>query len=159
MVAQKCTMVSVSFDDAAVAEFFDVQIDAGRRPQEFGRIWIHTHPGASAKPSDVDEETFARVFGGCDWAVMFILSREGRTYGRLQFRSGPGGAFKIPIGIDFDHVFSETDFDAWGREYDATVKPLSFPMPTTIDADGLVGEDCAGTHYEIFEGLWEPTTV
>jgi hypothetical protein len=35
LVRQSCTMVSVAFDDMAVAEFFDVQIDAGRRPEQF----------------------------------------------------------------------------------------------------------------------------
>ena len=58
LVQQTCTSISVAFDDSAVAEFFDEQIDAGRRPEQFGRIWIHTHPGDSAQPSHVDEETF-----------------------------------------------------------------------------------------------------
>jgi len=49
--------VTVEFDDAAVADFFDEQVDQGRRPEEFSRIWLHTHPGASAQPSHTDEET------------------------------------------------------------------------------------------------------
>ena len=38
-----------------------------------------------------DEETFARVFGRTDWAVMFILARQGQSYARLRFHVGPGG--------------------------------------------------------------------
>ncbi|MGB6919467.1 MAG: hypothetical protein WBF96_13240, partial [Phycisphaerae bacterium] len=54
-VEQRVTSVSVSFDDGAVADFFDSQVDAGRKPEQFGRIWLHTHPGDSPQPSVVDE--------------------------------------------------------------------------------------------------------
>ena len=33
LVRQTCTAVSVAFDDTAVAEFFDDQVDAGRHPR------------------------------------------------------------------------------------------------------------------------------
>ena len=63
MVTQFCTSVTVQFADAAVADFFDAQVDRGLPPSRFGRVWIHTHPGNSASPSCVDEETFVRSFG------------------------------------------------------------------------------------------------
>ena len=44
-VHQDVTMASIAFDDQAVADFFEAQVDAGRRPEQFGRIWLHTHPG------------------------------------------------------------------------------------------------------------------
>ena len=50
-VKQRVTVASVAFDDDAVADFFDQQIDRGRRPQQFLRIWIHSHPGDSAIPA------------------------------------------------------------------------------------------------------------
>ena len=93
LVQQVCTGASVAFDDQSVAEFFDQQVDQGRRPEQFGRAWIHTHPGNCPQPSMTDEGTFARVFGRTDWAVMFILARQGQSYGRLRFHVGPvGGA-------------------------------------------------------------------
>jgi hypothetical protein len=128
LVKQNCTSISVTFDDSAVAEFFDEQIDAGRKPEQFARIWIHTHPGDSAQPSQVDEETFGRVFGPCDWAVMFIIAREGETYSRLRFRAGPGGAFQIPVGVDCHSGFAGSEFDAWAAEYDAGVRMAEFPL-------------------------------
>ena len=67
LVRQRTTFASVQFDDAAVADLFDQMIDAGIPPARFGRIWLHTHPGASVDPSGTDEVTFARAFGGCDW--------------------------------------------------------------------------------------------
>jgi hypothetical protein len=117
LVRQACTVVSVAFDDLSVAEFFDEQVDAGRRPAQFGRIWIHTHPGESAEPSCVDEDTFARAFGSSDWSVMFILARGGKTYCRLQFAIGPGGGFPIPVAVDFDRDFPTSDFESWSLEY------------------------------------------
>ena len=51
LVRQHCSVITVAFEDESVAEFFDRQIDRGLRPEQFGRIWIHTHPGDSAQPS------------------------------------------------------------------------------------------------------------
>jgi hypothetical protein len=123
LVRQSCTSVTVAFDDAAVADFFDEQIDLGRRPEQFARIWLHTHPGDSPFPSGTDEETFARVFGRCDWSVMFILAQGGATYARLQFRIGPGAALPVPVRIDWGRPFGAADEPAWEAEYLAHVRP------------------------------------
>jgi proteasome lid subunit RPN8/RPN11 len=69
---QDTTAVSVAFRDDAVADFFDRCVDRKLPRERFARIWLHTHPGASVTPSATDEETYARVFGRCDWAVMAI---------------------------------------------------------------------------------------
>lgn len=118
---QHATAVTVGFEDEAVADFFEDQVAAGLGPEQFGRIWIHTHPGDSPAPSTVDEATFARVFGGCDWAVMFILARGGATYTRLRFNTGPGGEMTIPVEVDFHQPFDGSDHAAWDAEYRACV--------------------------------------
>lgn len=128
LIKQTCTDMTVVFDDAAVADFFDDQIDAGRHPELFGRIWIHTHPGISAQPSQVDVKTFARVFGNCAWAVMFILARNGATYAELK-HAGKPKAEKLSVGIDFKPEFAASDQSAWEAEYlecvqDAPLPPL-----------------------------------
>ena len=105
-IKQEVTMGSFCFDDSAVADFFDSQVDAGKKPEQFARILIHTHPGDSATPSSTDENNFQRVFGGCDWAVMFILGRTGKTYSRLRFNVGPGGEVVIPVQVDFSLPFA-----------------------------------------------------
>jgi proteasome lid subunit RPN8/RPN11 len=126
LVGQQCTAVSVCFDDTAIAEFFEEQVERGRTPEQFARIWIHTHPGGCPLPSQVDEETFARVFGRCDWSVMLILAKEGQTYCRLQFTRGPGAAFEIPVRVDFERQFPQSDHQVWAAEFDATVSHESF---------------------------------
>jgi proteasome lid subunit RPN8/RPN11 len=117
LVQQFCTPASVQFDDEAVADFFDRQVDQGRQPRQFARIWVHTHPCDSARPSGTDEETFARCFGQADWAVMFILACGGETYARLRFNVGPGGALEIRDEVDFSQPFDAARQDQWQQEY------------------------------------------
>jgi proteasome lid subunit RPN8/RPN11 len=117
LVQQECTTVSVEFDDDSVADFFDRQVDLGRQPEQFARIWIHTHPGASPVPSGTDEETFERCFGGVDWAVMFILAQAGNRYARVQFNTGPGTDRRLRCRQDFGCQFPAADHEAWFVEY------------------------------------------
>lgn len=127
-VKQAVTVVSVSFDDQSVADFFDEQVDAGRKPEQFGRIWLHTHPGDSPMPSCTDEETFARVFGSCQWAVMFILADSGKSYARLRFNVAPGGDIIIPAEVDFRNNFPASDIASWEHEYLANIHPEKFTL-------------------------------
>ena len=138
LVTQRCDWASVDFQDTAVADYFDEQVDRGRRPEEFGRIWVHTHPGASPAPSATDEETFRRVFGACDWAVMFILAAGGASYARLQFGVGPGGSMEIPVELDYGAEFEASARDAWQEEYATCVSPIESPV-TAWDLDDRVG--------------------
>lgn len=143
---QATTSVSVDFDDEAVADLFEQQVDLGRRPEQFARIWCHTHPGSSPNPSSVDEETFAEVFGRCDWAVMFILAKGGQTYARLRFNTGPGGEMLIGVGIDYHQPFGGSDQAVWADDFKQHVHP---------EAAELLG----GTHglWPDAEGdLWDP---
>lgn len=137
LVRQTCDLASVAFDDASVAEFFDRHCDAGRRPEQVGRIWIHSHPGTCPNPSGIDEATFARVFGRSNWAVMFILARGGATYARLQFHVGPGGSLLLPVEVDCRRPFSASDHAAWHAEYLANVQANEF-LPLMIDDDELL---------------------
>ena len=124
-VRQKVSMASVSFDDDAVADFFESQVDAGRKPEQFARCWLHSHPGDSPQPSTVDEETFERVFGRCEWAVMFVIGRGGKTYARLRFNVGPGGEAVIPVEVDYGRKFGPSDHEAWEAEYRSNIRAES----------------------------------
>ena len=142
LIPQVCSAVTVSFADDAVAEFFDQQVDLCRQPHEFARIWIHTHPGNCARPSAVDEETFSRVFGRSDWAVMAIVACGGETYARLQFQSGPGGSLRLPIEVSYAAPFMGSDHNDWTDEYLAAVHPIStliVPEDTCFPTSSRVG--------------------
>jgi hypothetical protein len=108
-----------------VADFFEAQVDKGRKPEQFARIWLHTHPGDSPTPSGTDEHTFMDVFGRCDWAVMFVLAQGGKTYARLRFNVGPGGDVLIPAEIEFARQFPGSDHPAWAAEYDRNIQSLA----------------------------------
>lgn len=117
LVEQVCSVASVEFDDDSVADFFDKQVDAGRQPEQFARIWIHTHPGSSPSPSGTDEDTFDRCFGGVDWAVMHILAQEGNTYTRARFNVGPGTERRLSTRTVFDGEFPASNHEEWFIEY------------------------------------------
>lgn len=123
----------MSLDDGAVADLFDRMADAGIPPARFARIWLHTHPGVSVEPSGIDEETFHRVFGGCDWAVMAILGRTGKTSARLRFNTGPRAAVEIPTRVDWSDwpAFAADGLDAhtadWEHEYETLVDVAAPP--------------------------------
>jgi proteasome lid subunit RPN8/RPN11 len=122
-VKQSTSCASVVFDDLSVADYFEQQVDMGHKPEQFARIWLHTHPGDSPHPSGTDEETFRRVFGPCDWAVMFILAKGGNTYCRLRFNTGPGAHIEIPVQVDYSRPFSGSDLEGWQDEFDLNIHP------------------------------------
>lgn len=141
-IKQRATCVSVAFDDPAVADYFDTCIDAGLTPARCARIWVHTHPGQSPEPSMTDEETFARVFGRCDWSVMFIVSRSAETYARLSFAAGPGGAILMKVDVDWESWPSQLADDPlrlaklppeWIAEYQQNVQAESFTQALDIE--------------------------
>ena len=137
LVEQDCTAVTVAFRDESVADFFDEQVDAGRQPESFGRCWVHTHPGDCPMPSAKDEETFERVFGRSDWAVMFILARSGDTYARLRFNTGPGGELELATVIDYEVEFHASDRGAWEEEYMKSVHNASIVSSRMIDSESF----------------------
>jgi proteasome lid subunit RPN8/RPN11 len=141
-VEQLTSSVTVEFADTAVADYFDRCVDAGIQPARFARIWMHTHPGASPDPSSVDEETFARVFGSCDWGLMFIIGRTGRTYARLTFNTGPGGSIQLPVEVDWaawpNVLIEEQDrlpelFEQWMQEFTQNIHPYQPRKVTSSD--------------------------
>jgi proteasome lid subunit RPN8/RPN11 len=134
LVGQQCTGMTVEFEDAAVADYFDGQVDQARRPDEFARIWIHTHPGNSPAPSSTDEATFDRCFGLADWALMFILACGGRTYARLRLGTNPVGHLLMPVELDFSRPFPAASPEAWQAEYQrhVTLDRLMFERPAPI---------------------------
>ena len=159
LVRQTCDMASVAFDDQSVADFFDRQVDVGLQPYQVGRIWTHTHPGSSPQPSQTDEETFARVFGLTDWAVMFILAHGGQTYARLQFHVGPGGGILIPMEVDYHRDFKASDHAAWAQEYAANVEIRQWTSsPGDKGLLGLADRDLRllGDQAENLDDWWGP---
>lgn len=133
VIKQEVTGASVSFDDEAVADFFLDQVEAGRKPEQFGRIWIHTHPNwynqmnsragvcAIPSPSPVDEETFNRAFGNCDWAIMFIYGGGSSGYARLSLRKRFHGQIILPVTRGNGKQPTTVDVEKWKQEFEENV--------------------------------------
>ena len=156
-VKQHVTVVSVSFVDESVADFFDVQVDLGRKPEQFARIWCHTHPGSSPGPSMTDDDTFQRVFGNCQWSVMFILAEANKTYARLSFNVGPGGQVLIPVMVDYGYEFGPSDQQAWDAEYKSNVMAEKLSSSSGAGKKDVIGDDfgSAALPYDFVEELEE----
>ena len=143
-VKQEVTVVSVKFNDEAVADLFENQVDLGRKPEQFARIWLHSHPGDSPEPSITDEETFARVFGGCQWAILFVVAQDDETYAKLSFNVGPGGQVLIPAEIDYGRDFGPTDRELWDTEYAANVKAVEWLSERNAKTASVTSHDLSG---------------
>jgi proteasome lid subunit RPN8/RPN11 len=143
-VKQEVTPVSVKFDDVSVANLFEDQVDLGRKPEQFARIWLHSHPGDSPEPSIIDEETFERVFGGCEWVVMFVVAQDNKTYAKLSFNVGPGGQVLIPVGINYNQEFEASNQELWDTEYAANVNAAEWLSSRTIKQANSANHDLSG---------------
>ena len=125
LVKQTCTSVSVDFDEDSVGEYMLDCVDAGISAEHSTRIFIHTHPDMSPRPSSTDESTFLTAFGKCNWAVMFIIARKHATFCRLRFNVGPGGEFELPVNVDWRAGLSVDDqvgsCHLWEAEYQRCV--------------------------------------
>jgi proteasome lid subunit RPN8/RPN11 len=169
-VRQQVSPMTVRFFDDAVADFFDQCVDAGLQPKRFSRVWLHTHPGDSVTPSSTDEETFARVFGNCDWALMFILGRTGNTHARLAFHTEPYGQFLLPVTVDWEAwpnlVETSTALadlaEQWQKEFVDNVQTIPIPSrlgPPQFPDPSFPDERKRGTssHADNFMAPWFET--
>ncbi len=172
-VEQENTVASVSFKDEAVADLFETQVvDNNRQPENFARIWCHSHPGDSPSPSMTDEETFKRVFGKCDWAVMFILAQGGKHYARLRSNISSGYIVQVLLDVEIDYSgqFEASNQNDWHEEYKKNIKPMvfqSFGLGSGLGGSckqkqkgqGLDDETMLKNQrselYEQFDGLYE----
>ena len=143
-VKQDVTPVSVTFDDEAVANHFEGQVDLGRKPEQLARIWLHSHPGDSPEPSSIDEDTFERVFGKCDWVVLFVVAQDNKTYAKLSFNVGPGGQVLIPVGIDYNEYFEASNQELWDTEYKVNVNVTEWMSNRTRKKEKLTDHDLSG---------------
>ncbi len=117
LIPQECSTMTVEFTDDGIADFVDEKCDEGLQPEQFFRVWWHTHPGMSPDPSGVDEDTFTRVFGECNWSIMFILASDDRCYARIQLKTPVAGSFVIPVRVMTESVIRPE----WEEEYDENV--------------------------------------
>lgn len=84
-------------DDGAIGMAMEWAVDQGIDPARVRNVWLHTHPGDSARPSGTDEETFRDAYAGCRYAVMAILARGGDRYARVRYEVG--GSYELDVRV------------------------------------------------------------
>jgi len=85
-VPQEVSAGSTDLDDEGLADYMDrMNEERNLNPRMTGRVWFHTHPGNSPSPSTVDTDTFKNFFGELDFAVMFILARNGSVHCSIKY--------------------------------------------------------------------------
>ena len=159
MDPQAHATLALGVDSDALEENIYEVLSSEEGPEQFARIWLHTHPGDSAEPSGIDEETFDRVFGRCDWAIMFILARGGQTYCRLRMtarhrRSQTVGSCQpismsmtIPVAVDYESLAApelQLPFDLWLDEYESAVTIEPEPWRGLLDPRRQLDNDSPG---------------
>ena len=82
---------------------------------------------------------------------MFILARDGRKYAAIAIQCWTGGAFKIPVRIEFDAPFAASDSVAWEADYMArvTTRPENWltkgPLPDATTEEPWIPPDGSPT--------------
>jgi len=105
---------------------------------------LHSHPGNSPEPSIIDEETFERVFGNCQWAVLFVVAQDNKTYAKLSFNVGPGGQVLIPTEINYSHDFGPSNHELWDTEYAANIKAVEWTTKRPVEETMLTRNELCG---------------
>jgi len=128
LIKQKCTIVTFDLDPIDGAEYMERMMDHGLMPWQYSNILIHTHPGNSPNPSEVDETNFVSAFTHPNWAMMFIIAEGGSTYCRLKMNVGPGSVSLLNCVVEYGDPFAGSDEKSWGQEYKEKVSHEKFRM-------------------------------
>lgn len=143
-VKQTASCATFEMEDDGVSDFALNMVEKGLKPEQFMRVWLHTHPGNFCTPSGTDEECFNRWFGGCDWAVMCILAKDDKMSARLRFNTGPRAEIELPVKVDYDMDFPASDRESWEEEYKANIEKEVY----TVTYGGRSGGCSYGTDYK-----------
>lgn len=154
---QTVSGASIDLDILDVGRLWEDLTDQGLTMEQFGRIWLHTHPGNSNTPSSTDEETFHKHFGNCSWNVMAIMGRDGAIRAEIRFTVGPGGHAVIPVEIDWNCQFPASNQDAWEKEYQDNIKIRAWTAPETPMRSWQMGGQCEFDYTE--GGVFAPQPV
>lgn len=130
---QQVTGVMTEFDGDCIGEYYESMVVLGRKPEQFARIWLHTHPFSKGcpSPSQVDEDTFAESFKDCEWAVMIIFGKNMDTYCRIK---GNISSFSLESDayccVDYSSTFkglTSDDIKSLKEEYEKNVSVKKWP--------------------------------
>jgi hypothetical protein len=150
-IKQECSTVETEMDDVDLAAYMGRMAKKGIDPCRCMRIWIHSHPFATTKPSPsgTDETTLTEKTGvDSRWAIMMILG-QGDPYIRLQIKEP---LLEEPLELQMEHVVdwnlsvSKTTMASWENEYDRNIHEA----PKVVATRGNQGGNELGFHKKSF---------
>ncbi len=110
-------------DNMAIAKYTCKMVKSGLQPNQFSRIWFHTHGGSGyfgPHSSTDDDNTFVRAFGQCDWSVMLIFNDAYSVYMELQNNKAHNIGWEI--GFEFWEKPLSKKHQGWADEFDDNVR-------------------------------------
>ncbi len=124
---QRATASTVGHTGLGMERLLERAKRLGYRPNQVARLWIHSHPEGDVTPSPQDQRTFNMCFEEHDWALMVILSHQGRINCHLRMMKpsslGTGAIQQeISVVVDMTQPFPKSEIKAWQQEYDRHVK-------------------------------------
>ena len=107
--------------------------------------WTHTHPAGINRPSTTDEQTMAESFGGWDFILMLILTKDGQFYVRMDcdhdFGNGTKQRLSVPCNVTIDwsnpgkEAITESVIQQWEQEFKDCVQETAGGWFAFEDAD------------------------
>lgn len=133
-IPQQGQHAETEIDDDGLADYCYKMSERGLQPIQYNRIWCHTHPGSSARPSSVDWETLDNHFKDYSWCVMFIKAKGGETTCNLRIKvsSKQKSSFGTEEVVEYVdkklEVFYIPDprFKNWEEEFKKNIREKTF---------------------------------
>ena len=128
---QDCRAASVDFDEEGFIDYCQKMADAGLRADQYMRLWIHTHPGNSASPSQRDLTSWNSTFADMSWAVMFILAKGGAYSCKYRSKNHIMALeLELQAAVNWNqlgpYALTPECYTAWKAEYTAAVQKKTY---------------------------------
>ena len=102
LIESTCSSVTIDIKPEAETKMYMDQTAQGIYPDQL-MIWWHTHPGASARPSATDIETFEEYSEDRTSNIMYILSKTNEDFARICVRD-PKTGLSITKDLEVEYV-------------------------------------------------------
>src|SRR5690606_21586392 len=119
---QTCSYAAVEFDDVDLDEvWLDLAIEQEMHSYQYSAIWIHTHPGISAHPSQTDEKTFSDI-KHCDlFFAMLIVAKDSTYTCRIKMGTTSTLFDTTVVLVNEDAEDYSIYHDEWDKLYDDNI--------------------------------------
>ena len=136
-IKQECTGTETDMDDLDLSQYLERMAKAGVPPNRCVRVWIHSHPFATTKPSPsgTDVTTLEEKTGADSaWAIMVIVG-QGPTFARLHIRPEllDHEAIELDMECEVDWALLATDkiLKDWRKEFKLNIHEAP-PAPPAV---------------------------